>query len=80
MVLQIYRPTPEAVVASLSNSGIYTASYYMPVGVGISATWNVVPFSLNTVQKQVAAVKQQGYGYSIFSWEYLVLRRLAQFF
>ena len=54
--------------------------YYMPVGVGISATWNVVPFSLNTVQKQVAAVKQQGYGYSIFSWEYLVLRRLAQFF
>lgn len=80
VVLQIYRPTPEAVVASLSNSGIHTASYYVPVGVGISATWNVVPFSLNTVQKQVAAVKQQGYGYSIFSWEYLVLRRLAQFF
>ena len=80
VVLQIYRPTPEAVVASLSNSGIHTASYYVPVGVGISATWNVVPFSLNTVQKQVVAVKQQGYGYSIFSWEYLVLRRLAQFF
>ena len=67
VVLQIYRPTPEAVIASLSNSGIDTASYYVPVVVVISATWNVVPFSLNTVQKQVAAVKQQGYGYSIFS-------------
>lgn len=80
IVLQVYRPTPEAVIASLSNSGIYTASYYVPVGVGLSAVWNVVPFSLNTVQKQVEAVKQQGYGYSIFSWEYLVLRRFATFF
>ncbi|MEB3341390.1 family 10 glycosylhydrolase [Okeania sp.] len=80
IVLQIYRPTPEAVIASLSNSGIGTAADYVPVGVGISATWNVIPFSLDTVQKQVAAVKQEGYGYSIFSWEYLVLRRLAQFF
>ena len=52
----------------------------MPVGVGLSAVWNVVPFSLNTVEKQVEAVKKQGYGYSIFSWEYLVLRRFATFF
>lgn len=80
VVLQVYRPTPEAMIASLSQSGIDIASKYVPVGVGVSATPNVVPFTLETVQQQVEAVKQQGYGYAVFSGEYLVLRRLAELF
>lgn len=78
VVLQVYRPTPEAVTASLSPSGINTASRYVPVGVGISATWNVLPFTLETVQKQVKAIQKQGFGHVVFSWEYLLLRRLAE--
>jgi uncharacterized lipoprotein YddW (UPF0748 family) len=75
VVLQIYRKTPNQVAASLSGSGLATASRYVPVGVGLYAGWNP-DFSLKGLQAQVRTVEQQGYGYSLFCWEFVVMRHL----
>ncbi|MFN5969450.1 MAG: glycoside hydrolase family 10 protein [Microcystis sp.] len=75
VVLQIYRKTPNQVAASLSGSGLATASRYVPVGVGLYAGWNP-DFSLKGLQAQVRTVEQQGYGYSLFCWEFVVMRYL----
>ncbi len=73
VVVQVYRPTIKEVKATLLHSGLQEASKYVPVAVGIFAGFNGRGFeikSLSEVAKQVETVVNQGYGYSLFTYEY----------
>ncbi len=79
IVLQVYRKTPADVAATVNSSGIRTASRYVPVGIGLYAGWNGASFSPKALQEQVKTVQKQGYGYSLFCWEYVLLRQIVDF-
>jgi len=48
------------------------------VGVGLYAGWNP-DFSLKGLQAQVRTVERKGYGYSLFCWEFVVMRYLFNY-
>jgi uncharacterized lipoprotein YddW (UPF0748 family) len=79
VVLQVYRKSPGQVAATVQSSGIRSASRYVPVGIGLYAGWNGASFSTKALQAQVKTVQQQGYGYCVFTWEYIFLRHLVDF-
>ncbi|MEB3309654.1 MAG: family 10 glycosylhydrolase [Snowella sp.] len=79
IVLQVYRKTPADVAATVNSSGIRTASRYVPVGIGLYAGWNGAPFTSKALQDQIKTVQRQGFGYSLFCWEYVLLRQIAGF-
>ncbi|ELR96357.1 glycoside hydrolase family 10 protein [Gloeocapsa sp. PCC 73106] len=73
VVVQIYRPTTEAVNQTLPSSGLFEASQYVPVAAGIYTGFSGRGLdikSLGEVKQQVQAVQNQGYGYSLFTYEY----------
>lgn len=70
LVIQIYRPDSQQVTESILTSGIREANQYVKVAVGIHAGGDPQLKSLSEIEKQVNAVKQFDYGYSIFCWEY----------
>jgi len=76
VVVQVYRATPGEVQQTVANSGIHTASRYVPVGVGLYTGNKAKPFNLQAVQDQVSAVEKQNLGHSLFVYEYLLLRYL----
>lgn len=71
IVLQIYRPTAQAVEISLANSGLKTVSQSILVGVGIYTGHPFSPKSLTEIAQQIAVVTKYNYGYVLFCWEYL---------
>lgn len=79
VVVQVYRVTPAEVQQSVANSGIDTASHYVPVGVGLHTGLKVQPFNLQAIQAQIRAVENQNLGYSLFVWEYMLLRKTGLF-
>ncbi len=74
VVVQVYWDTPGQVQQAVANSGIHTASRYVPVGVGLYTGLKIKPFNLTAIQNQVKAVESQNLGHSLFVWEFLVLR------
>ena len=78
VVIQIYRLDSNSVKQSILTSGIKEASNYANVAIGIYAggKTNLKPFS--EIENQVNVVKEFGYGYSLFSWEYTysILRKV----
>jgi uncharacterized lipoprotein YddW (UPF0748 family) len=70
-VIQIYRPTAQAVKINLADSELKTASKYISVGVGIYTGHPFSPKSLTEIAKQISIVTKYNYGYSLFCWEYL---------
>ncbi|AVP90078.1 hypothetical protein FR934_12465 [Synechocystis sp. PCC 6803] len=76
VVVQVYGSTPAEVQQTVANSGIHTASRYVPVGIGLYTGIKAKPFNLQAVQNQVKAVKEQNLGHSLFVWEFLVLRTI----
>jgi uncharacterized lipoprotein YddW (UPF0748 family) len=79
VVVQVYRATPAEVQQTVANSGIYTASRYVPVGVGLHTGLKVQPFNLKAIQAQIRTVEKQNLGYSLFVWEYMLLRQAGFF-
>lgn len=71
VIVQIYRPTTEQVVNSLTNSRLNTVKQYVPVGVGIYTGDFFKLKSLAELQNQISVVEESNYGYVLFSWEYL---------
>ena len=71
VIVQIYRPTTQQVINSLTNSGLNTVKQYIPVGVGIYTGDFFKLKSLAELQSQISVVKEANYGYVLFSWEYL---------
>ena len=71
VIVQIYRPTTQQVINSLTNSQLSTVKQYVPVGVGIYTGDFFKIKSLAELQSQIAVVKESNYGYALFSWEYL---------
>lgn len=76
IVVQVYRATPSEVQQTVANSGIYTASRYVPVGVGLYAGPKAKPFNVQAIHNQVTTVEDQNLGHSLFVWEFLVLRAI----
>jgi uncharacterized lipoprotein YddW (UPF0748 family) len=74
VVVQIYRSSPAEVQQAVNNSGIYTASRYVPVGVGLYTGRKIKPFNLQSIKDQINAVEKQNLGHSLFVWEFMVLR------
>lgn len=71
VVVQIYRPTTQQVIDSLTNSTLNTVKQYVPVAVGIY-TGNFFKLkSLAELQNQISVVEDSNFGYVLFSWEYL---------
>lgn len=73
VVVQVYRTTTEAVRNTLPYSGLPEASQYVPVAAGIYSGFNrrgLSMRSLTEVKQQIEAVKNQGYGYCLFTYEY----------
>lgn len=73
VVVQIYRPTAVEVNQTLPHSGLPEASQYVPVAAGIYTGFSghgldIKP--LKEVQQQLKVVQEQGYGYSLFTYEY----------
>ena len=74
VIVQVYRPTVQAVETTLVHSGLQEASHHVPVGVGVYAGYreeglDITP--LGEVAQQAAFVLNQGYGYSLFTYEYV---------
>jgi uncharacterized lipoprotein YddW (UPF0748 family) len=82
LVVQIYRSDSKELTESILTSGIQEASHYVKVAVGIYAGGNKQLKSLSEIEKQVKAVEELGYGYSIFCWEYtsILLRKIIYLF
>ncbi|ANV85981.1 hypothetical protein AWQ21_15495 (plasmid) [Picosynechococcus sp. PCC 7003] len=77
VVIQVYRPTPEAVAQTIKTSGIETAAQYVPVGIGLYTGYRQgQPFTPDAIDQQIEVVEQKDFGYALFSWEYLALRYL----
>lgn len=74
VIVQVYRGSTAEVQQTINNSGIHTASRYVPVGVGLYTGRKVKPFDLKAVQSQVDTVEQHNLGHSLFVWEFMVLR------
>ena len=81
LVMQIYRIDSNSVRNSIVNSGIKDAKQYVKVAVGIFAGGEPQLKSFTEITKQIEVVKEFGYGYSVFCWEYTstVLRRIIYF-
>ncbi|MEO0532668.1 MAG: family 10 glycosylhydrolase [Cyanobacteria bacterium P01_A01_bin.123] len=74
VIVQIYRSTVQDVETTLAHSGLKEASDYVPVGAGIYAGYregDLAITPLGEVAKQVEFVLNQGYGYSLFTYEYV---------
>ncbi len=74
VIVQIYRPTTQAVAQTLTHSGLAEASRYVPVAVGLytgftNSTLTLTP--LSEVAQQIQWVQRQGYGYSLFTFDIL---------
>ena len=69
LILQLYRPTSSEVALAIDNSILSKVSKYVDVAVGIYAgdLYELKP--LAEIQRQIAVVKEYGYGYAIFSWK-----------
>ena len=67
--MQLYRPTSSEVALAIDNSVLSKVSQYVDVAVGIYSgdLYKLKP--LAEIQRQIAVVKQYGYGYAIFSWK-----------
>jgi uncharacterized lipoprotein YddW (UPF0748 family) len=76
VVVQVYRSTPAEVQQTVANSGIHTASRYVPVGIGLYTGIKAKPFNLQAIKNQIQAVEDQNLGHSLFVWEFLVLRAI----
>ena len=76
VVVQVYRATPGEVEETVATSGIYTASRYVPVGVGLFTGFKAKPFTIQPIQDQIKTVNNQGLGYVLFCLEYLPLRHI----
>lgn len=70
LVMQIYRIDSNSVRNSIINSGIKDAEKYAKVAVGIFAGGEPQFKSFTEVAKQIEVVREFGYGYSVFCWEY----------
>ena len=77
VIIQVYRSTPGEVQQTVANSGIHTASRYVPVGVGLFTGFKAKPFTMQPIKEQITVVENQGLGYVLFVWEYLPLRSIA---
>ena len=69
LVMQLYRPTKEEVALAIANSRLPEAKQHVDVAIGIYAGSLQQQKSLVEIQKQIAIVKEHGYGYAVFSWE-----------
>ena len=69
LILQLYRPTSSEVALAIDNSILSKVSQYVNVAVGIYAGSPGKLKPLAEIQRQIAVVKQYGYGYAIFSWK-----------
>lgn len=73
VIVQIYRPTVQAVEATLAQSGLAEASQRVPVAVGIFTGFlgdGLAITQLSEVTQQVELVLSRGYGFSLFTYEY----------
>ncbi len=71
IIVQIYRPNTQQVIATLLNGGLRTASKYIPVAVGIYVGNRYQNKPLAEIKSQISTVQQYNYGYSLFCWENL---------
>ena len=69
LVMQLYRPTSGEVSLGMDNSILPEVKQYVDVGVGIYAGGLKNQKPLTEIQKQIAIVKEYGYGYVIFPWD-----------
>jgi uncharacterized lipoprotein YddW (UPF0748 family) len=69
LVMQLYRPTSQEVALAIANSILPTAKKYVDVGIGLYAGSLKNQQPLVEIQKQIAIVRESGYGYTIFPWE-----------
>ena len=69
IVMQLYRPTSKEVALAIDNSILPTLKNYVDVAIGLYAGGLTNQKPLTEIQKQIAIVKEYGYGYAIFSWE-----------
>jgi uncharacterized lipoprotein YddW (UPF0748 family) len=71
VIVQIYRPTTQQVINSLTDAGLNAATQYLPVAVGLHTGNFDTTKSLIELQNQINTIKKSNYGYALFCWEYL---------
>ncbi|NEQ46102.1 MAG: family 10 glycosylhydrolase [Leptolyngbya sp. SIOISBB] len=73
IIVQIYRPTVQAVATTLTQSGLAKASQQVSVAAGIFTGFlgdGLAITQLSEATQQVELVLDQGYGFSLFTYEY----------
>lgn len=73
VIVQIYRPTVQAVETTLTQSGLAEASQRVPVAAGIFTGFlgeGLAMTQLSEATQQVELVLDQGYGFALFTYEY----------
>ena len=73
VIVQIYRPTVQAVGTTLAQSGLAEASQRIPVAAGIFTGFlgeGLAMTQLSEATQQVQLVLDQGYGFALFTYEY----------
>lgn len=73
VIVQIYRPTAQAVKTTLTQSGLAEVRQQVPVAAGIFTGFlenGLAITPLSEVTQQVELVLDQGYGFSLFTYEY----------
>lgn len=73
VIVQIYRPTVQSVKTTLTQSGLAEASRRVPVAAGIFTGFQgggLALTPLSQVTQQAELVLDQGYGFSLFTYEY----------
>jgi uncharacterized lipoprotein YddW (UPF0748 family) len=72
LVIQLYRDKLETFIGEMNKPEVKLASQHIPVAIGILSGVKPKPISMNQIQTQVAAVRQQGLaGVSFFFYESL---------